>query len=66
MAHDVQERFPALQVEVVELDGRRSVPSTVVATPSYLLDGQLISLGNPKRETLIRQIAERLPRSLQK
>jgi len=54
----MRERFPLLQVDLVDLDAGHSVPNGVVATPTYLLDGTVISLGNPRREDLVRKLAE--------
>ena len=57
IAADVQARFPTVQVELIELNGQRPVPCRVIATPTYLLDGRIISLGNPRREALMRAVA---------
>ncbi len=59
IARIVRERFPTLNIDVIELDGERSMPDGVVATPTYLLDGRVISLGNPRRHELINDIARR-------
>ena len=59
VAMDLQQRLPNLAVEMIELDGRQPVPTQVVATPTYLLDGAVTALGNPKREDLERAIARR-------
>lgn len=58
-ALDVQERFPNLTVDLIELDGRHPTPSQVVATPTYLLDGAVIALGNPDRQVIEREIVRR-------
>lgn len=60
IALELREMFPALNVDLIELDGQRAVPSGVVATPTYLLDGAVISLGNPRRGELIEALALRL------
>ncbi|TAK35590.1 MAG: hypothetical protein EPO21_05645 [Chloroflexota bacterium] len=57
IAGEMRERFPALAVDLIVLDGRRPAPRQVVATPTYLLDGEVISLGNPRREALAREVA---------
>ena len=59
IAREVQARHPALHVDVIELDGQRLVPTGVVATPTYLLDGAVIALGNPRRDVLLQEIARR-------
>lgn len=58
IALQMRELFPLLQVDLIELDGGRSVPDKVVATPTYLLDGAVVSLGNPRPEELIKKITE--------
>lgn len=58
-ARQIQERFPAVTVELIELDGRHPAPVDVVATPSYVLDGAVIALGTLDREVLEREIARR-------
>lgn len=59
IARGMRARFPDVAVSLVELDGRRSAPENVVATPTYLLDGRVVSLGNPAPEQLAREIARR-------
>jgi predicted thioredoxin/glutaredoxin len=51
--------YPGVRVEVVEMEGAPdgSLPDSVVAVPAYLLDGTLISLGNPNPATLREQLA---------
>ncbi len=58
VALEMHEMFPLLEVELIDLDAGRPVPDGVVATPTYLLDGTVISLGNPRREDLVRKITE--------
>jgi len=59
LAREAGERFPDLRVRVIELDGRAPAPASVVATPTYLLDGRVVSLGNPGVEQLARAIRSR-------
>ncbi len=51
-----------LEVAVIDLDRPgQHVPPRVVAVPTYLLDGRIVSLGNPKREEFLgelRQLSE--------
>lgn len=51
--------FPALSVEVVDLD-ESPVPPEIFATPTFRLEGHIVSLGTPTWESLARRIAERL------
>jgi len=52
----IADRFPELSVRVIELDGSAPPPEPVVATPTYLLDGRVIALGNPDVDELARAI----------
>lgn len=61
IALEMRERFPLLQVDLIDLDAGHPVPDGVVATPTYLLDGTVISLGNPRREDLVRKLTELHP-----
>lgn len=53
----IQREFPQVEVAVVDLaNPAEPVPDAVFATPTYLLDGRLWSLGNPSPE----EVRERL------
>lgn len=56
----LRREFPALEVELHILGPGVSVPPGVVATPTYLLDGQLIFLGNPRQAALVTEVGRRL------
>ncbi len=46
-----------LEVAVIDLDAPgQHVPPRVVAVPTYLLDGRIVSLGNPKREEFLGEL----------
>lgn len=64
LAKEVATRFPALDVEIINLDqlGTKR-PSEVFAVPTYLLDGELLWLGNPSREDAVQDIANFLKQS---
>ena len=59
IATSLQGVYPGLRVELVDADGapEGSLPESVVAVPAYVLDGTLISLGNPNPVTLREQLA---------
>jgi predicted thioredoxin/glutaredoxin len=39
-----------VEVRVIDIDqATEPIPSKVVAVPTYILDGQVVSLGNPRR-----------------
>lgn len=47
--------LPRVDVRVINLDTAPDpVPARVVAVPTYLLDGRVVSLGNPTRDDLLR------------
>jgi hypothetical protein len=59
IASSIEGDYPDVRVEVVDAEGapEGSLPESVVALPAYLLDGTLISLGNPNPATLREQLA---------
>lgn len=59
IADEVRARLPTIEVDVIELDGYRLLPVAVIATPTYLIDGSVFSLGNPARERLLRELVRR-------
>jgi hypothetical protein len=59
VASEIRRRFPDLRVNLIELDGRQPPPERVVATPTYLLDGTVVSLGNPRLAELVLAIERR-------
>lgn len=48
-----------IEVVVVDLDqpGQR-IPSRVIAVPTYLLDGKIVSLGNPARDAFLARLRQ--------
>ena len=50
---------PGVEVRVINLDTTtEAVPARVIATPTYLLDGRVVSLGNPRRDDLLRMLGQ--------
>lgn len=51
--------YPYVDVELVDIDalGPGELPDAVVAVPTYLLDGVVISMGNPRESTLRAKLA---------
>ncbi|HSM56962.1 MAG TPA: hypothetical protein VK879_12495 [Candidatus Sulfomarinibacteraceae bacterium] len=58
IAAETQARFEAVEVTLLDLQSDER-PSSVFAAPTYLLNGRVISLGNPRREDLWAQLAQR-------
>jgi hypothetical protein len=48
---DMRLRYPSIGMELRDIGDQRR-PSNVFATPTYVLDGRTIFLGNPTREQL--------------
>lgn len=50
---------PGVRIEVIDLDEVRAgqLPDGVVAVPAYVLDGAVISLGNPRLSSLRERLA---------
>jgi len=48
---DIEPQFPGVTIELRDFDDDRR-PSKVFATPTYVLNGRTIFLGNPTREQL--------------
>lgn len=58
LADQMQKQFPAVEVNVIHVGDGQPIPRGVVATPTYLLDGKIFSIGNPYREALARALAQ--------
>ena len=58
IAEEMRIRFPGVRVDLVERESAEDWPEKVVATPAYVLNGKLISLGNPTRKRLYSLLAE--------
>lgn len=59
IAAETRVRFEHVQVELLDLMSAER-PETVFAAPTYVLDGRVISLGNPSREHLWRWLAQEI------
>ncbi len=59
---EITPKFPDLDIELRDVEDDRC-PSTVFATPTYVLDGRTIYLGNPTREELTQKLKDTLIRS---
>ncbi|MEP7199121.1 MAG: thioredoxin family protein [Chloroflexota bacterium] len=61
LAREMAQQFPSVRVEVIDVQALEVVlPDNVFATPTYLWDGAVYSLGNPTREALAAMITARL------
>ena len=55
-----------LEVAVIDLDKPgQNVPQRVFAVPTYLLNGKVVSLGNPAREEFLARLRTELQRQIE-
>jgi hypothetical protein len=53
--------FPELITEIINLDEPGAVkPDKVFAVPTYLMDGNILFMGNPYLETMISRVQDAL------
>lgn len=52
----MKSQFPAATIELRDLEDEQR-PKQVFATPTYVLDGRTIFLGNPTREELAQKLS---------
>lgn len=59
VAEFIRERFPNVAVRLIDIaDPNAIIPESVFATPTFLLNGKLWSLGNPSNEDIINRLSE--------
>src|ERR1051326_1301301 len=59
LAQESAARYPDIVVRVLDLEELHGPPpDPVVAVPTYVLDGQVVSLGNPYAEELFARLQE--------
>ena len=57
LAEGVARLYPGLSVDMIDIsDTEREVPEDVFAVPTYVLNGRVVSLGNPSPEDLAAKI----------
>lgn len=53
VAEDIRRDFPTVQVRVIDMSATSDpIPEAVFATPTYLLNGRIWSLGNPSPQDI--------------
>ena len=62
LAEDVDGRYPDLAVRVIDVREPAGQRDDVFAVPTFVLDGRVVSLGNPKQSFLRSEIESLLHR----
>ncbi len=62
LAEDVDDRYPELAVRVIDVSEPAGQRDDVFAVPTFILDGRVVSLGNPKQSFLRSEIESLLQR----
>ncbi len=62
LAEDVDGRYPELSVRVIDVREQAAQRDDVFAVPTFVLDGRVVSLGNPKQSFLRSEIESLLQR----
>ncbi|MBI2845925.1 MAG: hypothetical protein HYX86_05205 [Chloroflexi bacterium] len=61
LGQQAKSHFPDLEVEILDLAQQGTQrPEQVVAVPTFLLNGEVISLGNPSALRLFQKIEEKM------
>lgn len=51
IAMHIEQGYPTLDVEIIDINNDpAAIPEIVFATPTYILDDRIVSLGNPSLE----------------
>ncbi len=63
VADSIRAGFPAVELRIINLSRTtEAIPDVVFATPTYLLNGRLWSLGNPSAEDVEKRLSLALER----
>ena len=62
LAEDVDDRYPELSVRVIDVSEPAGQRDDVFAVPTFVLDGRVVSLGNPEQSFLQSEIESLLQR----
>lgn len=62
MAEEIRQLYENVEVETMELDEEESVnPDDVFSVPTWVLNGRIISLGNPSYNELSAKLSQAQP-----
>ena len=60
VAEDIRQRFPDVNLKLVDMESTTEpIPETVFATPTYVLNGRVWSLGNPSPDMVVDTFSKR-------
>ena len=63
VAQSIQQHYPQVEVELIDMETTdKPIPDSVFATPTYLLNGRVWSLGNPSQQQVDEALTELLQR----
>lgn len=54
---DVSALLPDILIKIIDVESMAEPPEAVFAVPTYLVNGRVVSLGNPTPEELLQKIA---------
>lgn len=60
MAQAIAGAYPQVHVQVWDMAQTVAIPEAVFAAPTYVLNGRVVSLGNPDEETLSQWLEQAL------
>ena len=60
LARHADEQFPNLQVDIVDMNEKQPERDDVFAVPTFVLEGRVLSLGNPQEHELHDEVASLL------
>lgn len=60
LAQHADERFPNLKVDIVDMNETQPDRDDVFAVPTFVLEGRVLSLGNPQESELHDEVASLL------
>jgi thiol-disulfide isomerase/thioredoxin len=59
LAAHIEQEYPEIVVQIIDLDrSEKVIPDEVFATPTFMLNNQVISLGNPYLEEIVELVEE--------
>jgi glutaredoxin-related protein len=59
IAAQIEQNYPKIAVELVDIvESRAAIPESIFATPTYMLNDRVVSLGNPSPEQVAQWVEE--------